>query len=185
MRPRISKLKSSLLFCASLCASFACAPRAAAQERVTARPKGRGSVVVRERGRAHTLDLSRQADAARLQDVTVHFLTRKGGLVYLLLSACGMSKPKPDDRQCGAGTECNLVWLRLDARWRVLDSQSERYESCWLPITSDAGPSVTRKFLRLEYDDLRENLRHTVTYDADRPERGLRSETDPLPQAGP
>lgn len=182
---QISKMKFPLLICASLCAALACAHDARAQGRVTARVKGRGSIVVREGGRAHTLDISRQADAARIEGATVHFLDRRGGLVYLLLSACGSSKPKPDDRQCGAGTECNLIWLKLDARWRVLESKSERYESCWLPVTSDKGPTVTRRFLRLEYDDMSEQLRHVVTYDADRPEDGLKSETSPLPAQGP
>ena len=185
MGPRISKLRPSSLLIVAVCAAAVCGPRAAAQGRATARVKGRGSVVVSEGGRAHTLDISAQADAARLQDATVHFITRRGEFVYLLLSACGMSKLKSDDRQCGAGVECNLVWLKLDARWRVLGSKSERYESCWAPITSDTGPTVTRRFLRLEYEDLRENLRHTVTYDADRPEEGLKSETSPLPAQGP
>jgi hypothetical protein len=169
---------------ASFC--FARARGAAAQEgRVTARAKGRRSIVVTERGRPHTLDLSKQADAARIEDASVLLSTRKGGFVYLLLAVCGLSKLPPDDRQCGAGTECDLVWLKLDERWRVLDSKSELYESCWLPVTSDAGPTVTRRLMRLEYDDLRANVRHVVTYDADRPEDGLKSETGPLPGQTP
>ena len=35
-----------------------------------------------------------------------------------------LSKLPPDDRQCGAGIECNVVWLKLDARWRVGGAQS-------------------------------------------------------------
>lgn len=166
-----------------LCASALCA-NASAQERVRARPKGHGSVVVTERGRAHTLDLSKLTDAAHIEDASVLFVTRRGGFVYLLLSVCGLSRFPPGDRQCGAGIECNLVWLKLDGRWRALDSKSERYESCWAPITSDEGPKVAGRRLTLVYEDLRENLRHTVTYDADSPEGGLKSETAPLPGEG-
>ena len=36
--------------------------------------------------------------------------------------------------------------------------------------------------MTLEFDDLRENLRHEVTYDADAPEGGLKSATRPLPE---
>lgn len=146
------------------------------------RAKGHTSVIVTERERAHTLNISKQIDAEHIEDASVLFLTWKDGFVYLLLTVCGLSKMPPDDRQCGAGIECNLVWLKLDERWRVQDSKSERYESCWAPITSDEGPKVTGRLLTLAYDDLRENLRHEVTYDADNPEQGLKSTTRPLPE---
>ena len=146
------------------------------------RAKGHTSVVVTERGRAHTLKLTELIDAAHIEDASVLFLTRKGGFVYLVLSVCGLSRFPPGDRQCGAGIECNLVWLKLDGRWRALESKSERYESCWAPITSEEGPKVKGRLLTLVYEDLRENLRHEVTYDDDKPEQGLKSETKPLPE---
>src|ERR1700755_3290564 len=165
--PQISNLKFLILIIASLCFVSASACSASAQERVKVRAKGHGSVVVTERGRAHNVDVSKQIDAAHIEDASVLFLTRKDGFVYLVLTVCGLSKLPPDDRQCGAGIECNLVWLKLDGRWRALDAKSERYESCWAPITSDEGPKVKGRLLTLEFDDLRENLRHEVTYDAD------------------
>ena len=164
----------------SLCLALVAAQGASAQGTVKVRAKGRRSVVVTERGRTHLLNISEQIDAMRIEDASVLFLTRKGGFVYLLLTVCGLSKVPPDDRQCGAGVECNLVWLKLDERWRALDAKSERYESCWAPITSDGGPQVKGRRLTLEYDNLRDNLHHTVTYDADAPEQGLKSATQPL-----
>lgn len=164
----------------SLCLALVAAQGASAQDKVKVRAKGRRSVVVTERGRAHALNISEQIDAMRIEDVSVLFLTRKGGFVYLLLKTCGLSKVPPDDHECGAGTECNLVWLKLDERWRALDAKSERYESCWAPITSGEGPQVKGRNVTLEYDNLRDNLHHTVTYDADAPEQGLRSATQPL-----
>ena len=91
---------------------------AAPQGAVKVRAKGRRSVVVTERGRAHTLDLTEQIDAMRIEKVSTLFLSRAGGFTYLLLDVCGLSKVPPDDRQCGAGVECNVVWLKLDAAWR-------------------------------------------------------------------
>ena len=186
----MSRLKAAVLL--SLCAACAGrapvaadAQRAAAGDAVTARAKGRRAVVVRERGRPHLLDLTGRIDAARIEDVTELFLTRKGGFVYLVLDVCGLSKVPPDNRHCGAGTECNLVWLKLDESWRERDAKSEHYESCWLPLTPDEGPTATGRTLRLEYDDLREDLRHEVTYDADKPEEGLTSRTRPLPKENP
>ena len=176
-------MKFLLLILASLCFAHVSAQSAAAQGRVRVRAKGHTSVVVTERGRAHTINLLKQIDAAHIEDASVLFLTRKDGFVYIVLTVCGLSKLPPDDRQCGAGIECNLVWLKLDEqRWRVLDSKSERYESCWAPITADEAPTVEGRHLKLVYDDLRENLRHEVTYDADSPDVGFKSTTSPLPE---
>src|SRR5947209_17870436 len=72
-----------------LCAAWACAPResaatqtSAAKQGVALRTKGRGSVVVKERGRAHVLDLSKHVDAMRIEDATELFLTRRGRRFY-------------------------------------------------------------------------------------------------------
>ena len=178
---RRARPQAAIVF-ASLCLVFGAARSASAQVTVKVRPKGHGSVVVTERGRAHTLDLSKMIDAAHIEDASALFLTRGDGFVYLVMSVCGLSRFPPGDRQCGAGIECNLVWLKLDGRWRVQDSKSERYESCWAPITSEEGPKVEGKLLKLVYEDLRESLRHEVTYDDGRPEQGLKSETKPLPE---
>ena len=161
---------------------FGSAESASAQAKVRVRAKGHTSVVVTERGRAHTIKLAELIDAAHVEDASVLFLTRRDGFVYLVLSVCGLSRFPPGDRQCGAGIECNLVWLKLDGSWRALESKAERYESCWAPITSDEGPKVKGRLLTLVYEDLRENLRHEVTYDDDKPEQGLKSSTSPLPE---
>ena len=186
----MSRLKAAVLLSLCLaCTAFgltvAAPQRAAAGDRITVRAKGRRAVIVRERGRAHTLDLSKHIDAARIEDAGRLFLTRKGGFVYLLLQVCGLSKVPPDDRQCGAGIECDLVWLKLDEAWRERDAKSVRYESCWLPVTSDEGPKVSGRTVLLEFDDLRESVRHEVTYNADRPEEGLTDKTRPMPKENP
>jgi hypothetical protein len=183
-----SKASAALLALCLACAAWAAVPagaRPAPQGRVTVRAKGRRAVVVREGARAHTIDLTRQIDAMRIEDASVTFLTRKGGFVYLLLDVCGLSKVPPDDRQCGAGTECNVVWLKLDAGWRVRDARNVRYESCWSPVTSDEGPKVAGRRMTLALEDLREEVRSEVTYDADDPEAGLTIRQSPLPKSNP
>lgn len=182
LKLQISKFKSLTLTSASLCLVLTLAQGASAQGRVKVRAKGHRSVVVTERGRAHVINVSKQIDAAHIEDASVLFLIRRDGFIYLVLTVCGLSKLPPDDRQCGAGIECNLVWLKLDERWRIRDAKSERYESCWAPITSDGGPQVKGRRLTLEYDNLRDNLRHVITFDADSPEQGLKSTTRPLPE---
>lgn len=158
--------------------------RAAARDEVTVRAKGR-RLIVREGGRSHALDVWDQIEAAKFGEAYALFLTRKGGLVYLLLRVCGPSKAKPDDHECGAGTECDLVWVKLDESWRKLDAKSVRYDSCWAPIMSDEGPKVSGRTVTLEYENLRDNTRHEVTYDADKPEEGLVDESESLPKEKP
>jgi hypothetical protein len=154
----------------------------AAQGRVTVRAKGRRSVVLTERGRSHTLDLTKHIDAAKIEDVSLLLLTYGGEFAYVVLNVCGLSKMPPDDRQCGAGIECNVVWLKLDRARRVSDGQNARYESCWAPITSGEGPQVSGRRLTLALEDLREEVRREVTYDADSPEGGLKVTQTPLPK---
>jgi hypothetical protein len=154
-------------------------------DKVSVRARGLQSIVVTERGRPHRLDLTKYIDAARIEDVSALFLTRKGDFTYLLLEVCGMSKEQSDDRQCGAGVECNVVWLKLDGAWRARDAKSERYESCWSPITADEGPKVEGRRMKVVVDDLREEVRREVTYDADNPESGLTVRQSPIPKTTP
>ena len=158
---------------------------AAPQGGVSVRAKGRRTVVVRERGRSHTLDLKGQVDAMRIEEVSAPLLARAGGFTYLLLDVCGLSKVPPGDGMCGAGTECNVVWLKLDAAWRVRGAQNQRYESCWASVTSDEGPKVDGRRLTLTVQDFREEVRREVTYDADAPEAGLTVKQTPLPKTNP
>lgn len=162
-----------------------CVAGAAPQSSLKVRAKGRRAVVVTERGRAHTLDLREQIDAMRIEDVSARFLSRAGGFTYLLLDVCGLSKVPPDDRQCGAGIECNVVWLKLDAAWRVLDAQNQRYESCWAPISLDDEIKVEGRRLSFTVEDFRDEVRREVTYDADKPEAGLTVKPSPLPKTNP
>ena len=169
----------------SLCASLLCCAAAAPQAPLKVRAKGRTSVVVTERGRARMLDLTKQIDAARIEQASALLLSRAGGFTYLLLDVCGLSKAQPDGRQCGAGVECNVVWLKLDAAWRVRGAQNQRYESCWAPITSEEGPKVTGRRLTLVLEDLREEVRREVAYDADNPDGGLSVKQTPIPKTNP
>jgi hypothetical protein len=163
----------------------AVAQQPAAKQGIALRTRGRRSVVVRDGGRAHVLDLSQHIEAMRIEDATELSRTSKGGFVYLVLEVCGLSKVPPDDRQCGAGIECDLVWLKLDDGWRERDAKSVRYESCWQPITSDEGPKVNGRTVLLVYDDLRDNTRREVSYDADKPGEGLTEKSRPMPKDNP
>src|SRR5579885_2055230 len=142
-------------------------------------------IVVRERGVSHALDIWKHIEAAKIEDPREIFLTRGGGFVYLLLDVCGPSKAKPDEHECGAGEACDLIWLELDEAWRARDAKSVRYDSCSSPIVSYDGLKVSGRDAQLEYADLRDNTQHELSYDADKPEAGLKDESKPLPKDNP
>ncbi|MET0623843.1 MAG: hypothetical protein ABW250_12735 [Pyrinomonadaceae bacterium] len=181
---RVSAAALCVVASACLLSGAPAAQRGAGAEKATARAKGRRSVTVRERGRAHTLDLSKHIDAARIEEASVIFLTRRGEATYLVLDVCGLSKAPPDDRQCGAGVECNVVWLKLDRAWRVADARNVRYESCWSSVGSE-GPQVAGRLLTLAVEDFRDEVRREVSYDAESPEAGLSIKESAIPKSNP
>jgi hypothetical protein len=136
--------------------------------------RGRGTkLILTSRGKSHTLDVSESIDAAKLDDVEVLFATRRSAFTYLLVAACGPSRLESNDRQCGAGTECNLLWIKLDAGWKISDIKATRYESCWAPVTSDEGYKIKGNILQMVYRNSVEEKNYQLTYDADRPESGF------------
>jgi hypothetical protein len=189
---RMSRLKVVSLFVLCVaCLTASGSPahsvqRRAAANKITARAKGRRFVVISERGVAHTLNLSNYIEAVRIEDPTVYFLTHEGEFTYLVLGLCGPSKLPPDDHECGAGVECNLIWLKLDRRWKVSDANSLLYDSCWQPIISDGGVQVEGRRLKLVYDNVRlgQETRYEVSYDADHAEKGFNVEKKPVPKDG-
>ena len=159
------------------------APPAPAQADAAAGIKvsGRGRLIVlTQKGRSSRLNLGDQISAAKLDDVELLFAAQRGAFTYLVVAACGPSKPRPDARQCGAGVECDLVWIKLDAGRRVADSKAVRYESCWSPTTSSDGYKISGNKLELQVDDFREKVSRRVTYDAGEPEKGFQIAERPL-----
>lgn len=177
----------ALLLCLSTAAASipAAAQTAKTDNGIRLRARGRRAVTVRERGRAHVLDIEKYVSAALIKDAREIFLTRKGDFIYLLLQVCGPSKPKQDYHECGGGDECDLIWLKLDQSWRERDAKAVRFDSCWSPIVSYDGLKVSGRTAALEYDDLRDNTQHELTYDADKPEEGLKDASKPLPKDNP
>lgn len=137
-------------------------------------------LVVKHKGKAHTLRLGDKIDAAKITSTEILFANRKGGFTYLVIDVSGQSKAKSDDRQCGAGIESNLIWIKLDAAWKIADAGSERYESCWSSITSDDGYKIKGNTLTVELDNIREDVSVKLFYNADEPEKGFQKQSAKL-----
>ncbi len=154
-----------------LAAASVSAQRAPAQPRLKLRGRGRVLVLTVAR-RTYRLNLGDKIDAATLESADIVFVSRRTDFTYLLVDACGSSKRIPDDRMCGAGTECNLIWLKLTPAWRVAEAQSAHYQSCWSTIENEAF-EIKGRVLSLNYDDFHLERKTRLTYDAEQPERGF------------
>ncbi|HEX9962080.1 MAG TPA: hypothetical protein VGB00_14185 [Pyrinomonadaceae bacterium] len=138
-------------------------------------------LIVKHQGKAHALALGgEQIDAAKITSAEILFASRKDDFLYLLVDVAGQSRAKQNDRQCGAGTESNLIWIKLDAAWQTVESGSERYESCWSGVTSGDGYKINGNLLTVEFDNFREDVTVKLSYNADAPETGFQKKSSAL-----
>jgi hypothetical protein len=166
-------MKIALCLLILLTSSAALAQKAADRSQVKLRGRGR-SLILTNGGARRTLDVKEQVSAARLDEVKLLFQTRKGSFIYLLVDACGPSKAVPDAKRCGAADECSLLWIKLDAAWKVSAIKGAPYLSCWRPISSSDYKISGRK-VEWEYDDFGEKKHYKFSYDAEQPERGFQT----------
>jgi hypothetical protein len=131
-------------------------------------------LVVTYQGKPHILNTTEQIDAAKITDTEILFANRKDNFTYLVIAVGGPSKAKSDDRQCGAGEEDNLLWIKLDSKWKIEDIKSVRYESCWAPTTSDEGYKIKNNTLTIHITDFHRDVDALVSYSANEPEKGFK-----------
>lgn len=145
------------------------------------RVKNRRLIVRHQSKKPHPLALGgEQIDAAKITSAEILLASRHGNFTYLVIDVSGQSREKQNDRQCGAGTESNLIWIKLDAAWRIVESVSERYESCWSGITSGDGYKITGRKLYIEFDNFRAGETVKLSYNADEPEKGFQKQSAAL-----
>lgn len=140
----------------------------------------RGGVSVTFQGKAHWLNVGAEIDAAKVTETELMFAAQKDGFRYLVIDISGQSKAKGDDRECGAGVEANLLWIKLDAAWKISKIKSVRYESCWSSISLNDAFKITKNSLNVEFDNLRDDLNVKLTYNSDQPEKGFQIEETKL-----
>jgi hypothetical protein len=143
--------------------------------RLKVRWKG-SSVLFQEDGTAHEVSIKGQFGAAGLDSVKLQSAKKATGFIYLLLDVTGPSKIPGDSRHCGAGTESNLVWLKLDQDWTLLDARNFLYESCWSTVEAADPPKWEGDTLRVSADKFSADSTETrvATYSYKHPEGGLK-----------
>jgi hypothetical protein len=143
--------------------------------RLTMRWQG-NTVTFRDGGSSHELSIRDQFHAVRLEKVVLQSAKESQGQIYLLLDVTGPSKFPPDSHQCGAGTESDLIWLKVDKDWKLLDAKNFRYESCWSTISADDPPKWEGDTLKVTVFSVTSGASKTVaaTYTYKHPEEGLK-----------
>jgi len=140
----------------------------------------RGGVSVTFQGKTHWLNVGAKIDAAKITETELMFANRKDGFRYLVIDVSGQSKETQDDRQCGAGMEANLLWIKLDSAWKISAVKSVRYESCWSSIDLDEPFKVTKNLLNIAFVNFRNDVKVKLTYNSDQPEKGFQIEETKL-----
>jgi hypothetical protein len=126
--------------------------------------KWQGDVVRFQDGSAsHEVSIRNQFHAVRLDKVALQSAKEAGGFIYLLLDVTGPSKVPQDSHQCGAGSESDLVWLKLDKDWKLQDAKNFRYESCWATIDMDDPPKWQGDTLSVTVFSVSEGAGKTLT----------------------
>ena len=150
-----------------------------AKDNYKIRAKGR-QLIVTFQGKTHRLNTIEQVDAEKVTDTEIIFAGRKDNFTYLVVDVSGQSRAKQNDRQCGAGIESNLIWIKLDSAWKIAAIKSVRYESCWSSVSSDEGYKITGKSLFIELNNFREKQLVRLSYNSNEPERGFQIEQKTL-----
>jgi hypothetical protein len=140
----------------------------------------RGGVVIRFKAKTHRLDVSRHTDAASVAASELLFAAEKAGFRYLVIDLSGGSRKKRNDRQCGAGVESNMIWLKLDAAWKIVGVRSARYQSCWSGTELNDAVKITKSTLEANFDNIRDRMNVRLFYSADEPEKGFQIVETPL-----
>jgi len=165
MKVKLLLAGSTLLLAAAAAAQSGTAPLGS---RIKMHWQG-DKVFLAESGRSHELSLRKQFAAVRLDTVVLQSAKEAGGFIYLLLDVTGPSKLPRDSHQCGGGNESNLIWLKLDEDWKVLDSKGFLYDSCWSSsATMIDAPKWNGDTLKVA------TLDKIATYTYRHPEEGLK-----------
>jgi hypothetical protein len=128
----------------------------------------------------HQIALRDYFHAIRLDKVTLQSAKEANGFIYLLLDVTGPSKLPPDSHHCGAGTESDLIWLKLDKDWKAQDGKTFRYESCWATVEADEPPAWQGDTLKVKVFSVSGGVSKNLlaTYSYKRPDEGFKiSET--------
>jgi hypothetical protein len=146
------------------------------------------NIILIKDGVKHPLSADKDINAGALHSVKLLSAKPSGDFTYLLFDIKGDSRgPEEAEYECGRGEERNLIWMKVDAVWQKVDSQTFVIESCWdnatlqdegAPLTF-SGPDLVARGTTTR-DPKKENTsenhkwrKYEVRYSLKHPENGL------------
>ena len=100
------------------------------------------------------------------------------GSTWVLLNITGDSRPGSPMGHCGAGQEENVIWLKLGPDGQLLKVESFLVDSCLESIDATFDRPGQGAWT-WAWTDPEAHLDHTLSYDPQHPELGLRDATEP------
>ena len=153
-------------------------------QRVTGKDR---TIIVREHGKDHTYDFDEDLQLREIGEARLLFQNRVNGKLYLL--AYIVESVGSGNGQCGAGQEEYLIWQVLDSKWAQDDHKLELIASCAVSIENRSPGrkpyEIGQGKLTSEYNNYRDNVACTLTYDSAKPEKAWTIQRRPLPASGP
>jgi hypothetical protein len=125
-----------------------------------------------------TLKLHALCDCSRINKAQIISQTKRAANYYVVLTISGPSHEGNPSSYCGAGTEENLVWLKLDNQLKVLDSKKHLVESCYKSIDRLIDQPVLSMNLETnkmqgQFNSYPQMMSYSVSYDPAVPEEGF------------
>lgn len=133
-------------------------------------------------GRRYAVSLDGRVGTWRIDSVVTLAVATRSDTFYVLADVSGRSSGRPGGGgYCGAGTEGDLVWLKL-ARGRTREVRTAPYQSCLSSLNSENEEPYERNADSIWFEGTR-LLGHRavrIRYLATEPARGLESLVDTL-----
>jgi hypothetical protein len=123
-------------------------------------------------GAPHRVDISSLIHASILDTVKALAARRQGDIDYFVVSVSGPSQLFVASNAGPAGTEANLIWLKLQG-WKLLDTQSVLYQSSREYLEPVGDSYVKGGVLTVRYRNDRENMEYALRFDLEKPENRI------------
>jgi len=117
------------------------------------------------------LDLKPFSGSVTIEHAKILFRKSAGDLTYLVIQIEGPTMLNGGSHPCGAGSEENIVWIKLLSR-EVVDLRTVLYYSCTFSIDGDGDP-VKNDTLEIHYSSYVEDKDFILRYDNKAPELGF------------
>jgi len=144
------------------------------------------AITVADKRLAHTFYFEDEVDAYQIHLAKLQSAREGDGFIYFLFDVSGYSLgPSPVGHGfCGSGEEKNLIWVKLNSEWKLVEKQSVLYVSCTQNIELHNGdePAWSGDVLSFLIDDSGKKETHKIEYNLKEPDKGLQVTTEGTPK---